>query len=31
MNELNFKVIVSCLLFKLLLIDWFLHHNLGQA
>ena len=33
MNELNFKVIVTCLLpvFKLLLLDWFLHHKLGQA
>ena len=31
MNELNFKVIVTCLLFKLLLLDWFLPHKLGQA
>ena len=31
MNELNFKVIVTCLLFKLLLTDWFLYHKLGQA
>lgn len=31
MNELNFKVIVSCLPFKLLVINWFLHHKLSQA